>query len=1019
MYPSIFYSNASGLYNKLDELKHCISIYKNIDIICITETHFNKNILDSEISIDGYRFFRKDRNFDIHNMGKDDFKEEISGGGGSIIYFKDTLNVTLVQSFYNKAPDSLAIEIDSSIGKFCIACVYRSPNLNDFLNSVLLSCIKDICKESNAFETALIGDLNLPDISWETGSLKTGNSSTNNKSLLQQLEFMDVFNQLGLSWGLVNEITRCRMVKGVLQKSLLDQVLYTNDALVSSVKLLSNLGKSDHVSLKIELGIFLDKLTNNSERVVKKPSWSKVLPSNILKYSVENVNWDYTSDDMSSEMMWIELREKLDGFSGIVPVSRFDSKNRPLNLPWSNSALKRMRKNKDAAWNSFIESPTKENYSYAFIKDKLYSDEEFRLKSNYEKKLTNNLKTNCKGFYSYLRNKRQLKTGVPTLERDDGSRTSRPAESAEALAEAFSSVFVREPEDLPSVERPKFKSEADILGDFDISFDRVQHELKSLDCFKSYGPDGVHPKLLKSLSDDSSFVNAVVKLFRKCTDTGKLPQVWKSANLSALFKSGSKTYPLNYRPVSLTCILCKVYEKILRDEILYFVKSKISPDQHGFVKGKSCLSNLLETMDSVMELIEEGIPVDILYFDFKKAFDRVPHNRLILKLQCLGIDGKVLDVIKDFLIGRTFRVSVQGEFSSFKDIFSGIPQGSVLGPLLFILFINDLPDCLKSSVKIFADDLKLIANLSDKRVIDNDLKSLEDWERKWLLEFNSEKCKVLHIDLNDNKHVDYVLNGKQLKKTEQEKDLGVLTSGTLLWNDQIESCISKANQMLCWISRNLISREKSLMLRVYKTLIRPHLEYCVQLWNPAAEHGNWSLILRIESVQRRFTRMIEEVGLLPYSERLRILQLTTLAERRSRGDLIEVYKANKGFSQLAGVLNFSRSGSNLICKPGNSKSARVTRIRRNFINERVMLSWNKLPSDVKNSESLDIFKSNLELFKSKTRALGISGCGNYWEISDEVLNRIEAGSYLENKMRHNEYLKDNPLAAKKKFINLH
>ena len=164
-------------------------------------------------------------------------------------------------------------------------------------------------------------------------------------------------------------------------------------------------------------------------------------------------------------------------------------------------------------------------------------------------------------------------------------------------------------------------------------------------------------------------------------------------------------------------------------------------------------------------------------------------------------------------------------------------------------------------------------------------------------------------------------------------------------------------------------------------------------------------------------RMIEEVGLLPYSERLRI-QLTTLAERRSRGDLIEVYRANKGFSQLAGVSNFRRSGSNLICKPGKSKSAKITRIRRNFINERVMLSWNKLPSDVKNSESLDIFKSNLELFKSKTRALGISGCGNYWEISDEVLNRIEAGSYLENKMRHNEYLKDNPLTAKKKFTNL-
>ena len=495
-----------------------------------------------------------------------------------------------------------------------------------------------------------------------------------------------------------------------------------------------------------------------------------------------------------------------------------------------------------------------------------------------------------------------------------------------------------------------------------------------------------------------------------------MPQVWKSANLSALFKSGSKTDPLNYRPVSLTCILCKVYEKILRNEILAFVEDRISPHQHGFVKGKSCLSNLLETMDCIMELLEEGIPVDVFYFDFKKAFDRVPHNRLILKLKCLGIDGKVLDVIKDFLMGRNFRVSVHGQFSSFKDILSGIPQGSVLGPLLFILFINDLPQCLNSTVKMFADDLKLIANSSDKAVVDDDLKSLEEWERNWLLEFNTSKCKVMHLEFNDNERLEYVLDDKVLNETVQEKDLGVLTSGTLLWNDQIESCVSKANQMICWISRNLISRERSLMLRVYKTLIRPHLEYCVQLWNPAAEHGNWSLIMRIESVQRRFTRMIEGVGLLPYSERLRILELTTLAERRSRGDLIEVYKATQGLSQLAGVLNFSRSGLNVICKPGKCKDSKINCFRRNFINDRIMLSWNKLPIEVKISSSLNVFKSNLELFKRKTIALGGCYSGNFWEISDEVLNRIEGVNYLENKMRHNRFLKDNPCVAKKNLL---
>ena len=219
--------------------------------------------------------------------------------------------------------------------------------------------------------------------------------------------------------------------------------------------------------------------------------------------------------------------------------------------------------------------------------------------------------------------------------------------------------------------------------------------------------------------------------------------------------------------------------------------------------------------------------------------------------------------------------------------------------------------------------------------------------------------------------------------------------------------------------KKFISREKSLMLRVYKTLIRPHLEYCVQLWNPAAEHGNWSLIMRIESVQRRFTRMIEGVGLLPYSERLQILELTTLAERRSRGDLIEVYKASQGLSQLAGVLNFSRSGLNIICKPGKCKDSKINRFRRNFINDRIMLSWNKLPTEVKISSSLNVFKSNLEIFKRKTIALGGCCSGNFWEISDEVLNRIEGVNYLENKMRHNRFLKDNPCVAKKKFINIY
>ena len=208
------------------------------------------------------------------------------------------------------------------------------------------------------------------------------------------------------------------------------------------------------------------------------------------------------------------------------------------------------------------------------------------------------------------------------------------------------------------------------------------------------------------------------------------------------------------------------------------------------------------------------------------------------------------------------------------------------------------------------------------------------------------------------------------------------------------------------------------MIAVYKSLIRPHIEYCVQLWNPAAVHGNWSLILELEGVQRRFTRLIDDVGTLPYSERLDILKLTTLAERRYRGDLIETFKAFSNRSCLRNLFNFSKFGTcNLVASPRVSKgSAKVQNLARSFLTNRVINFWNVLPLDVKCSDSVDSFKCNLESYKKES--IRKSGIVNYWDISFEVLSRIEGPTYLANKEEHNSYLKLNPYVAKKKFINM-
>ena len=271
-----------------------------------------------------------------------------------------------------------------------------------------------------------------------------------------------------------------------------------------------------------------------------------------------------------------------------------------------------------------------------------------------------------------------------------------------------------------------------------------------------------------------------------------------------------------------------------------------------------------------------------------------------------------------------------------------------------------------------------------------------------------------------NACLNYTLDGTSLEMSEQEKDLGVWTHKTLNWDKQIKASISKANKMICWVVRNLIARDRTVMLAIYKALIRPHLEYCVQLWNPTAAHGSWGIILELEGVQRRFTRLIDGIGTLPYSSRLENLKLTTLAERRVRGDLIETFKIISGLVEYGSDLfNVSRSGSNIVSKVKcGVETTKLRNLRKSFLPERVIYYWNALPVDVKNSFSVSSFKVNLECFKTDCIKNGMSYDYHYWKVSEDIISKIESGNYLENKERQNNYLWFHPFSAKKKFINL-
>ena len=351
----------------------------------------------------------------------------------------------------------------------------------------------------------------------------------------------------------------------------------------------------------------------------------------------------------------------------------------------------------------------------------------------------------------------------------------------------------------------------------------------------------------------------------------------------------------------MTSLVCKLLESFIKEQIVGFLDKNdiIKNTQHGFRKGRSCLTNLLYFLEAATDTFDKGKQLDVSYLDFSKAFDKVPHKRLVYQLKMHGIRGKILDWIKAWLTGRQQRVILNGCKSSWKNVMSGVPQGSVLGPLLFIIYVNTIEDGLDSNVLKFADDIKVfrvINNEQDQNVFQSDLDKLVHWSERWQMEFNFSKCQVLHTGRVKNRRV-YEMNGHKLKEIGQEKDLGILITSKLSASEQVLSARKKGLRMLGAINRNVSYKSEEVICKLYNAYVRPHLEYCMQAWSPTYEKDCWLL----ERAQKRATKLIKGISNLPYEERLEKLGMFSLRYRRLRGDMIEVFKFVHG--QSTGYLN--------------------------------------------------------------------------------------------------------------------
>ncbi|KAL7072779.1 hypothetical protein ACQ4LE_008255 [Meloidogyne hapla] len=500
------------------------------------------------------------------------------------------------------------------------------------------------------------------------------------------------------------------------------------------------------------------------------------------------------------------------------------------------------------------------------------------------------------------------------------------------------------------------------IYDTEIDSSRLLNTLTSLPNKEGLSPDYISYRFLKNCS--VSTVTYISEIFRISLDSGQLPNIWKESIIIPLFKKGDRSLVANYRPISITCSLCRIMERILFNGILGFLLNNnlISIHQFGFLPGRSTTTQLISTLEDWYNGIFGNKNIDCIYLDLRKAFDSIPHVLLLYKINKIGIRGKIYNWIKEFLSDRKYRVKINDTFSSYYNVNSGVPQGSVLGPLLFLIYINDLPDTIPKgiSIKLFADDIKIYLihdSSSQSQILKEALNNIESWCYQWGIKIAPDKSYVLYIGKN-NSMEKYEIGFNVISGLDSIRDLGIIIDSKLSFEKHFSHIIRNAYYRMKILFRIIKSRSIKTWTQVYKSYIRPLLEYAPEIWNPRFKKD----VKQIEKCQKFFTYIALKKCILPeipYSQRLKLFGLQSLNTRRKIFDLLMAFKIIKGYTHLdpSHLYKFSNHPSNkqinrLIFKSRSSKTA------HSFVNRSSSL-WNTLDKTILNSQSTKSFKQKI------------------------------------------------------------
>ena len=927
---------------------HCLLDCDNYDIIFVTETWLSAAISNGLIDPSlRYNILRRDRSG--------------SAGGGVCIAVTKRISYTEVTTVADV--ELLAIDVIVRRCKYRFIVVYRPP-CRDALGKLyaykLTEQLTALSKVS--WPIFIVGDFNCPRISW--GSFTAPSDGI--EDLILDFTLQNGFSQL------VNEPTRL--------ENILDLILCNEPLLVTGLSVESPIGNSDHASVEFcvsnsSCSDYFASTHYIQDTVNRVYKWKDADYDSMRSY-LSGVDWQSLfSFNLTVDSLWSAFCDILQSAIDLyVPFYTVSSSKFSVNRTKLRKYPRVIRKaiaRKRCLWRCHRHDLADENLWRQY---KAAHSECRKLIREYElKRETEVVEANNLGkFYRFVNNKMACKTGVATLRDADQNAVIDDQDKANLLNRFFASVCTVDDGNCLDVVR---EVPDDVcLNSIDFSPEYILRAMRKMKNKTSSGPDGFSPTLVKNIG--SCLVYPLNFIYTSFMSVGKVPMAWKVSIVTPIYKSGLASDPGNYRPIALTSIFSKLMERIISAQILEYCRKHclISEQQHGFLSKRSTTTNLLDCLNDWTCALMNRHSVAVAYIDFQKAFDSVCHAKLFLRLESLGISDNLLDWFKSFLSNRQQSTRVGDAISDILPLTSGVIQGSCLGPVLFVLYVNSILQVLSHNVKcsLFADDVKLYTALKFEHDIENLQTSIDQivsWSSKWQLPISVRKCSLLICgnSVRYNEDAFCSINGTIINQVDEVKDLGVIVDSSLKFNSHINCMVAKAHARAHLIRKCFVSRNSNILMKAFNAYVRPLLEYASPVWSP---HYRYQ-IDKIEAVQRRFTKRLHGLNDLDYTTRLNLLGLSSLEKRRIIHDLVLAYKIIFGLIDVQSSKYFSLRTTVSTVTRGNQYKVVVNNCRVNtrkyYFSERIGPVWNSLPPSVVNFSNLSTFKRTvnnvkLELF---------------------------------------------------------